>query len=83
MRTVCYQPGELEQPDLTEFSMVENADQVEAEQPSPAEISNPATIPSSATAAAQDDGKVDNGLEDIRLESSEMNSTSIIGKVAA
>ncbi|WWC72094.1 uncharacterized protein I206_106054 [Kwoniella pini CBS 10737] len=71
MRTVCYQPGELEQPDLTEFSMVENADQIEEELPSSAEVAS----------TSFNEGKIDNGLNDLKLENSEMSG--LMGKVTA
>ncbi|WWC91815.1 uncharacterized protein L201_006762 [Kwoniella dendrophila CBS 6074] len=74
MRTVCYQPGPLQQADITELSMVNDANQIEAELPSSAEAAQIAEI---------DDNKqkIDSGVNDMKLEAREMTSTT--GKVAA
>ncbi|WVW86254.1 hypothetical protein I302_108296 [Kwoniella bestiolae CBS 10118] len=71
MRTMCYAPGPIEQADLSEFSMVNDANQIESELP---EIS-------SSTSATTNAGAVDSGIDDMRLEASEMQG--VVGKVAA
>ncbi|WWD03744.1 hypothetical protein V865_001800 [Kwoniella europaea PYCC6329] len=74
MRTMCYQPGPFEKPDLSEFSMVDDADQLESELPS--------TTPDQPLSTSTID-KIDNGVKDIRLETSEMKGNGLLGKVAA
>ncbi|WWC94971.1 hypothetical protein V866_001823 [Kwoniella sp. B9012] len=74
MRTMCYQPGPIEKPDLSEFSMVNDADQLESELPT-------TTHDQPLSTSTMD--KIDNGVEDIRLETSEMKCNGLLGKVAA
>ncbi|WRT70151.1 uncharacterized protein IL334_007145 [Kwoniella shivajii] len=80
MRTMCYQPGELQPVNLTELSMVSSANQVEAETETQ-DQSELAPVPEPIHMDNINDGKVLTGVEDLQLEAGAVNG--ILGKVAA
>ncbi|OCF61383.1 hypothetical protein L486_01031 [Kwoniella mangroviensis CBS 10435] len=73
---MCYRPGPIEKPDLSEFSMVNDAEQV-AEQ---VQSELPSTSPDQPPSAVD---KIDNGIGDIKLEASDIRGSGVLGKVAA